>query len=146
MIAGATLAAAGMLGLLAVTPAASDARILWALAGIGLGIGTFTAPVVAAAIRAVPPDRSGLASGINNTARQAGTTLGVAVFGALASSPTDPQHFVTALRVLGGASALLWLLVIVMTAADTRRQAPAPADDGHVLADNGRRARPTRAG
>jgi MFS transporter, DHA2 family, methylenomycin A resistance protein len=115
MIAGAALAAAGMLGLLAVTPVAPYARILPALAGMGLGIGTFTAPVVAAAIRALPPDRSGLASGINNTARQAGTALGVAVFGAIAGSPSEPQHFVTALRILGAASALLWLLVIVMT-------------------------------
>ena len=117
MIAGATLTAAGMLGLLAVTPTAPYARVLPALAVIGLGIGTFTAPVVAAAIRAVPPDRSGLASGVNNTARQAGTALGVAVFGAVADSPADPRHFVAALHVLGAASALLWLLVIVMTAA-----------------------------
>ena len=117
MIAGATLTAAGMLGLLAVTPTAPYARVLPALAVIGLGIGTFTAPVVAAAIRAVPPDRSGLASGVNNTARQAGTALGVAVFGAVAGPPADPRHFVAALHVLGAASALLWLLVIVMTAA-----------------------------
>jgi predicted MFS family arabinose efflux permease len=47
-----------------------------ALLGVGFGVGLFTAPVVAAALRAVPPERSGLASGINNTARQAGTALG----------------------------------------------------------------------
>lgn len=121
MIAGATLAIAGMLGLLAVTPASPYARILPALALLGLGIGTFTAPVVAAAIRAVPPDRSGLASGINNTARQAGTALGVAVFGATAGSPDVPRHFVAALHVLAGASAVLWLLVLAMTARSIRR-------------------------
>jgi hypothetical protein len=68
------------------------------------------------------------------------------VFGAVAGSPADPRHFVTALHVLAGASAPLWLLVIVMTAAGTRPQPPVPADDGRVLADNGRTARPTRAG
>ena len=126
MIGGAALAAAGMLALLAVTPASPYARIFPALALLGLGIGTFTAPVVAAAMRAVPPDRSGLASGINNTARQAGTAFGVAVFGALAGSPADPRHFVTRLHVLAGASALLWLLVIVFTATSAKRP---PADE-----------------
>lgn len=121
MIAGAVLAAAGMLGLISVTPAAPYPRVLPALAVLGAGIGTFTAPVVAAALRALPPERSGLASGINNTARQAGTALGVAVFGAIAGSPADSQHFVTALRVLGGVSAALWFLVIVMTVAGIRR-------------------------
>jgi MFS transporter, DHA2 family, methylenomycin A resistance protein len=137
MIAGAALAGAGMLGLLAVTPASSYARLLPALALIGLGIGTFTAPAVATAIRAVPPDRSGLASGINNTARQAGTALGVAIFGAIAGSPADPRHFVTALHVLASASALLWLMVIALTATSAKRPAAVPADDA-VRADDGR--------
>jgi hypothetical protein len=121
MIAGAALAAAGMLGLLLVTPAATYPRVLPALAGIGMGFGMFTAPVVTAAIRALPPDRSGLASGINNTVRQADTALGVAVFGVIAGSPADPGHFVTALHALGVASALLWLAVIGITLAGIRR-------------------------
>jgi MFS family permease len=121
MILGATLAAAGMPGLLSVTPAAPYPRVLPALAVLGAGIGTFIVPIVAAAIRALPPERSGLASSINNTARQAGTALGVTVFGAIAGSPAIPQHFVTALRVLGGISAVLWLLAIVMTVVGIRR-------------------------
>lgn len=67
----------------------------------------FTAPVVAAAIRAVPAERSGLASGINNTARQTGTALGVAIYGAIAGSPRPTGHFITALRELGSAAAIL---------------------------------------
>jgi len=59
----------------------------------------------------------------------------VAVFGAIAGSPADPQHFVTALRVLAGASGLLWLAVIVMTAAGTGRPAVVSAQTS-----------PTRAG
>jgi DHA2 family methylenomycin A resistance protein-like MFS transporter len=77
-------------------------------------VGLFTAPVVAAAMRAVPADRSGLASGINNTARQAGTALGVAIFGAIAGSPAQPGHFIAALRLLGVAAAIGWLIVAAL--------------------------------
>jgi DHA2 family methylenomycin A resistance protein-like MFS transporter len=136
MIAGAALAAAGMLGLLAVSPTASYPRVLPALAGIGIGIGTFTAPVVAAAISALPSARSGLASGINNTARQAGTALGVAVFGAIAGSPADSGHFVTALRALGGASALLWLAVIALTVTGIRQPGKSGAGGAGVPSED----------
>ncbi|PZS25309.1 MAG: hypothetical protein DLM59_20490, partial [Pseudonocardiales bacterium] len=55
------------------------------------------AAVVAAAVRSVPPDRSGLASGVNNTARQAAGALAVAIYGTLAGSPTEPDQFTTGL-------------------------------------------------
>jgi MFS transporter, DHA2 family, methylenomycin A resistance protein len=124
LVAGAALAAAGMLGLTAVTPDGGYWRAFPALAGIGLGVGTFTAPVVATAIRAVPPSLSGLASGINNTARQAGTTLGITVFGAVAGSPAFPGHFVTSLRVLGAVAGGLWLAVLAATALGVRPPRP----------------------
>jgi MFS transporter, DHA2 family, methylenomycin A resistance protein len=114
MLAGAAIAAAGQLCLLLVTPATSYPRLVPALLGVGFGVGLFTAPVVAAALRAVPAERSGLASGINNTARQAGTALGVAIFGAVAGSPAHAGHFIAALRWLGVAAAIGWLLVAVL--------------------------------
>lgn len=42
---------------------------------------------MAAAIGAVPAARSGLASAVNNTARQAGGAIGIAAFGGLAGAP-----------------------------------------------------------
>ncbi|HEX4094121.1 MAG TPA: MFS transporter [Trebonia sp.] len=114
MLAGAAVAGAGQLCLLMVTPATGYPRLVPALLGVGFGIGLFTAPVVAAAMRAVPAWRSGLASGINNTARQAGTALGVAVFGAIAGSPARADHFVAALRWLGAASAIAWLALAAL--------------------------------
>jgi MFS transporter, DHA2 family, methylenomycin A resistance protein len=114
MLTGAAIAAAGQLCLLLVTPGGSYPRLVPALLGVGLGVGMFTAPVVAAAMRAVPPDRSGLASGVNNTARQAGTALGVAVFGAVAGSPAHALHFIAALRWLGVAAAIGWLIVAAL--------------------------------
>jgi len=87
LVAGAALAAAGMAALLLAAPARGYWGVFPGLIAFGLGIGTFATPVVAAAIRAVPPERSGLASGINNTARQVGTALGVAIYGAFAGPP-----------------------------------------------------------
>jgi MFS transporter, DHA2 family, methylenomycin A resistance protein len=123
MLAGAVIAAAGQLCLLLVTPATSYPRLVPALLGVGLGVGMFTAPVVAAALRAVPAERSGLASGINNTARQAGTALGVAAFGAIAGSPTHADHFIAALRWLGVAAAVGWLLVAALIYSVARERA-----------------------
>jgi len=120
MLAGAALAGAGQLCLLTVTATTGYPWLLPALLGVGLGIGLFTAPVVAAAIRAVPPERSGLASGVNNTARQTGTALGVAIYGAIAGTPTDTHHFVTAIREMGVAAAILWLIVMALIAANIK--------------------------
>jgi len=122
LFAGAALYIAGQLSLLLVTPASGYLRVLPALLGVSFGLGLFTAPVVSTAIRAVPPAQSGLASGVNNTARQVGTALGVAIFGALAGSPADPHHFVTALRLLGVAAAIAWLLVVTLIAAGVKKE------------------------
>ncbi|HET6606389.1 MAG TPA: hypothetical protein VFG62_06960 [Rhodopila sp.] len=48
-------------------------------AGIGLSVPLMTASLLASA----PRDRAGVASGVLNTARQAGVCIGVAVCGAL---------------------------------------------------------------
>lgn len=120
LLAGAVLAAAGQLCLLLVSTTSTYPRLIPALIGVGLGVGLFTAPVVATAIRSVPAARSGLASGINNTARQAGTALGVAIYGAIAGSPTHPGHFINALRDLGIVATILWIAAAALTTTTTR--------------------------
>ncbi|HEX5212071.1 MAG TPA: MFS transporter [Pseudolabrys sp.] len=50
---------------------------------VGIGLGLNTAPVNGVAVAALPPERSGTASGLVNTARMVGATLGVAILGAL---------------------------------------------------------------
>ena len=60
---------------------------------LGCGAGLVTASVVAAVVRATPADRSGLATGVSNTARQTGTAAGVAIFGAIAGSPGHATRF-----------------------------------------------------
>ena len=54
-----------------------------ALLIIGCGLGLNTAPVNAVAVANAPSARSGTASGLLNTARMVGATLGVAVLGAV---------------------------------------------------------------
>jgi len=54
-----------------------------ALLVIGCGLGLNTAPVNAVAVANVPSARSGTASGLVNTARMVGATLGVALLGAI---------------------------------------------------------------
>lgn len=120
MLAGATVAALGAVGLLLVAPARGYVPLIWPLLGLGVGAGLFTASAVAAAVRAVPADRSGLASGVNNTARQTGTALGVALFAAIAADPTNPGGFTTGLHHLAVLGAALWAVAAILTAITVR--------------------------
>jgi MFS transporter, DHA2 family, methylenomycin A resistance protein len=52
-----------------------------ALVVVGIGLGLNTAPVNGVAVAALPPKRSGTASGVVNTSRMVGATLGVAILG-----------------------------------------------------------------
>jgi hypothetical protein len=56
------------------------AAVRLALTGIGMGLAT--GPLMAVAVGAVPPARSGTAAALINVARMAGATIGVAVLGA----------------------------------------------------------------
>ncbi len=52
----------------------------------GAGIGLVNPPLASAAIGVVPPQRSGMASGINSTFRQVGIATGIAALGAIFES------------------------------------------------------------
>ena len=119
LLAGASAAAFGAAGFALLAPTSSYPTLLPALLGLGIGAGLFTTPVVAAGVAAVPVDRSGLASGINNTARQTGTALGVAVFGATASATAPPAEFVAGLHILAVVGVLIWLAVLALVAVTT---------------------------
>jgi len=109
--------AIAIVGSLALTQLHAAGGIGWLLAGFGLlgcGSGLITASVVAAVVRATPADRAGLATGTSNTARQLGTACGVAIFGAVAGSPTGP-HFVGSLHLLALATAAAWAGALVLT-------------------------------
>lgn len=115
MLAGLALGAAGGLSLLLVTPESPYASVLPVMLGVGIGMGLLTPSVVAAAMRTCPPARQGLASGVNNTARQAAGAIGIAVFGVIAGSPGNAGRFVTGLHILAVLAAALWLAGIAVS-------------------------------
>ena len=57
----------------------------------GIGIGTVNPVLASAAICVVPPQRSGMASGANNTFRQVGIATGIAGLGAVFQSQIQTQ-------------------------------------------------------
>ena len=116
MILGLLTAAAGF----ALIAGWSAHTTYWALfPGLliwGVGLGVLTPAVVAAAVGAVEPGKSGLASGVNNTARQAGGAVGIAVYGAVAGPATRPAAFVGSMHALGLATAALFVTTAAVSA------------------------------
>jgi EmrB/QacA subfamily drug resistance transporter len=87
-----------VLGLLA-TATSSWVMLVPSLLIGGLGTGLFNPAGAAVALSSVPPDQSGLAAGVNDTFRQSGIAVGVALFGALipgaaALGQGSPESFV----------------------------------------------------
>jgi DHA2 family methylenomycin A resistance protein-like MFS transporter len=85
------------------------ALLLW-----GCGLAVLTPAVVAAAVGAVK-ERSGLASAVNNTARQAGGAVGIAAFGAVAGNASNARVFTSGIHVSGLVSVALFLVAALST-------------------------------
>ena len=113
MLVGLLLGAAGAATLPLITVDSGYGALLPVL--LGLGMGLLTPAAVAAALHAGPPDRPGLSSGVNNTARQAAGALGVAVFGAILQAPEHTSRFVGGLHAIGWIAAALWLAAVGLT-------------------------------
>jgi EmrB/QacA subfamily drug resistance transporter len=84
--AGAFLAAAGMLGLASLHVESSYSVVWPCYVLIGLGYGLLVPAVASAAMADVPPGSAGVGSGILNSARQVGSSVGLAVLGSLGIS------------------------------------------------------------
>jgi MFS transporter, DHA2 family, methylenomycin A resistance protein len=102
MTLGMAMMGAGLF-LLALLPLDNSLLLVEAaLLVIGCGLGLNTAPVNAVAVANVPAARSGTASGLVNTARMVGATLGVAVLGAIfamfAGGGSDASHIAAGYR------------------------------------------------
>jgi DHA2 family methylenomycin A resistance protein-like MFS transporter len=115
-IAGLLVAAVGVALVTTWSAETPYLQLVPALACWGVGMGILTPAVVAAAVGAVPSDRSGLASGINNTARQTGGAIGIAAYGALAGPPAQVTSFLRGLHIAGVSTVVVWLAAAVATA------------------------------
>jgi MFS family permease len=89
---GLALVAGGLgLGLLA-TATSSWAMLFPSLLVGGTGTGLFNPAVSAVALGSAPQEQSGLAAGVNDTFRQAGIAVGVALYGALIPGAVALDH------------------------------------------------------
>ncbi len=91
---------------------AHDARLAPVFALFGFGMGMTMAPATESIMGSVPPDRAGVGSAVNDTTRQTGGALGVAVLGSLAATRYNarvdglhvPGHVAAAARQSIGAA------------------------------------------
>jgi hypothetical protein len=77
------LVGAGVLTMTDISADSSWTAILPGLVLCGLGLGLIGPTLASTAVGVVPPWRGGMASGMNSTCREFGTTAGLAVLGAL---------------------------------------------------------------
>jgi DHA2 family methylenomycin A resistance protein-like MFS transporter len=131
--AGLGITACGI-GLLALAgPATPYPVLLPALAIWGTGLGTLTPALVSGAVSAVPVTQAGLASAVNNTARQSGGALGTVACAALAG-PVSGTGFLAGFRFSALAAATLCavtaLVILLPVLTSPRVPAGAPASGG----------------
>jgi hypothetical protein len=88
---GMGLSAAGLLLMTGVDADSSWLHLLAGLILVGTGTGLANPLVTFAHLGVLPPANGGLASGINNTARQLGLAVGIAVLGAVLQSRIADQ-------------------------------------------------------
>jgi EmrB/QacA subfamily drug resistance transporter len=154
ILMGSVIAAAGLAWLSRITP---DSAFLPALLGpfvlIGLGMGFSVTPVTVAGTTGVRREDSGLASGLLNTSRTVGASIGLAALatvaanratgalGTLASSPARKAIALTdgySLAIAVGAVILLVAAAVALTTLPSKvrpREAPSedPEDEGRAL-------------
>jgi EmrB/QacA subfamily drug resistance transporter len=93
LVAGMLVTAAGMLMLRAgISDDASWLALFPGLAVTGIGVGLANPLVTFAHLGVLPPAQGGLASALNNTARQIGLAIGIAVLGALLEAGLGEGH------------------------------------------------------
>ncbi|HET7802936.1 MAG TPA: MFS transporter [Pseudolabrys sp.] len=121
MAAGMACMGFGALAVAFVSENTNLVAVALALFVVGIGLGLNTAPVNGVAVAAVPPARSGTASGVLNTARMVGATMGVAILGSVFAAYAGQQAdvaagFMPGLRAAMIAAALAELLGAVIAA------------------------------
>jgi MFS transporter, DHA2 family, methylenomycin A resistance protein len=110
--AGSAFTAFGCLMLLGIEPGTSYLKILAQLMIIGGGLGLLVPPLTTTLLGSVEKSRSGIAAGVLNATRQAGSVLGVALFGSLVGQP-DSFMRGTHLALMISAALLLAASVVI---------------------------------
>jgi EmrB/QacA subfamily drug resistance transporter len=132
-VAGLGLIAAGLLLELRTDVGSSWTATLPGLLVAGLGAGLFNPTASALALEALPPEQSGLASGVNDTFRQTGVAVGIAWLGTFMPAAGvfggDPGAYVDGLHHAFIAGAALAALCALLTGYLMIWRAPALDED-----------------
>ncbi|MCX2712153.1 MFS transporter [Mycolicibacterium sp. J2] len=80
---GLILMAIGLLCMRGLSIDASYPELAWPLMIISAGVGLFTAPTTSAIMTSAPDDKQGVASAVNDTTREMGAALGIALAGSM---------------------------------------------------------------
>jgi EmrB/QacA subfamily drug resistance transporter len=80
---GLLVVAAGLMSMRALDVESSYLDLTWLLLITSTGVGLCTAPTTSAIMSAVPDEKQGVASAVNDTTREVGAALGVAVAGSM---------------------------------------------------------------
>ena len=144
VVAGVALMAACLM-LARIEPTTPFSWLFGAYVVFGLGFGLVNAPITNAAVSGMPRAQAGVASAVASTSRQIGSTLGVAVAGALVASQVNGSSdagFASATHVawwiLAACGAVVVLLGVVATsrwALETARRTATELNP-EVLAGN----------
>lgn len=80
---GLMLMATGLLCMRGLAVDATYWELAWPLLIISTGVGLFTAPTTSAIMTSAPDDKQGVASAVNDTTREMGAALGIALAGSM---------------------------------------------------------------
>ena len=116
---GLAIVAAGEAGLTGIHAGSSWLRLLPGLVLAGIGSGIANAALGRLAVESVPPDRAGMGSGANNTARYLGGAAGVALVISIASA--GGRQLVSGLNTAAAVSAALCALGALIVVSGRRR-------------------------
>jgi MFS family permease len=105
LAAGLLLVAVGLCLLTALHAGDGLGRLVPGLVIAGIGSGVLNAALGRQAVASVPPERAGMGSGVNNTARYIGSAIGVTMVSVIATHP-EPS------ALLAG-----WNIAVLVTAA-----------------------------
>ncbi|MFF3750062.1 MFS transporter [Streptomyces sp. NPDC002018] len=122
---GFVLHTAGALGMLGALDAGSWVRLVPGLFVAGVGSGLLNAALPRLSVESVPAKSAAMGSGANNTARYLGSSAGVALIIAVATSVADPAHG-TDLAMLVSAGLTLLGAAAVLALRERRGQSPTP--------------------
>jgi len=86
VISGLTLISAGLVCLLGVKLGSTYWDVAWPMIVMSTGIGLCTAPTTSVIMTTAPDDKQGVASAVNDTTREIGAALGIALAGSMLAS------------------------------------------------------------